>query len=1070
MKPKSLLIVAAMIFAAGAASYAQSLFGTILGTVTDPAGGVIPAAEVTILNNATNAVRVLQTNAVGNFEAPALPVGVYDISFTADGFRRTIRAGQILQVDQRLRLDVSLTVGEVTETVEITAMAPLIETETASQGTVVDNARIVELPLNGRDFRQLAVLGPGVIAAPPGSGGRFSVAGTRGLSNSFMLDGATNTNVNANVTYVNPSIDLIQEFKVQRNTFNAEYGRGAAQINVVTRSGTNEVRFTLFEFIRNDKIQARNFFDRQKPAFRRNQFGGTVGAPVIKDRVFALFNYEGLRQRAPSTLFGGVPTITEFTGDLSGRGAAVRDPFTRDPIPNKQIPASRINRLSVDYQEFIPATEDSLGTYGRGRNVVKAVSAPNDSGQWTAKGDFHFSQSVNGFVRYTSNDPITHRLGLNEFFDRNIDQRQHNAVAGLNWMVGPRIINEFRASYSMHRLLANPLIAATTQRNFARELGLKNVLSGEVPDANGIPAVRITGFTAFNASSWITQRMETFSWVDNLSYVTGAHTLKFGVDIRHVMFDIRNIGATNGSFAFTGTFSGDSIGDYLLGLARTAGATAPPGADGVNLSTFWMGFVQDDWRVSPKLTLSLGLRYEFAEPFENTRGRISLFDTGFPGGRIIYPAAAEYFVPGEGFLPSETGDPLARKGLYKPDRNNFAPRIGFAWRPFGGNRTVLRGSYGIFTEAPNENNNIMSIGNTPHVVKQSIRNDVTNPNIFWSDLFPAAQPAGFASVSSFSEDLPTGYLQQWSFNIQRELVRNLAFEIGYMGNKGTQLDQRRHINQAIPDTDPSKPTPIRNRVPYPAFASSMGFFDRTGYSDYHSLITRLERQFDNGMSFLAAYTFSKMIDNSSYAGNIGSQPNFPQNSNNLDGEKGLSFFDVPHRFVVSWLYNLPFGKGRTYLQSGPLSHIFGGWQVNGIFQAQSGNPWPVVISGDRANVGAGNQRADVVGDPFPAGFERGGTQRMALNRDAFAIPVRGTFGNSGRNIIRDAALNNWDVGIFKNFTVAEKFRFQFRTEFFNAFNHTQFQRFVNNRSSPAFGVWNSARAARTLQFGLKLIY
>ena len=315
-----------------------------------------------------------------------------------------------------------------------------------------------------------------------------------------------------------------------------------------------------------------------------------------------------------------------------------------------------------------------------------------------------------------------------------------------------------------------------------------------------------------------------------------------------------------------------------------------------------------------------------------------------------------------------------------------------------------------------------------------------------------------------------GYLQQWSFNIQRELARNLAFEIGYMGNKGTQLDQRRHINQAIPDADPTNPTPIRTRVPYPAFASNMGFFDRTGYSDYHSLITRLERQFDNGMSFLAAYTFSKMIDNSSYAGNIGSQPNFPQNSNNLDGEKGLSFFDVPHRFVVSWLYNLPFGKGRTYLQSGPLSHIFGGWQVNGIFQAQSGNPWPVVISGDRANVGAGNQRADVVGDPFPAGFERGGTQRMALNRDAFAIPVRGTFGNSGRNIIRDAALNNWDVGIFKNFTVAEKFRFQFRTEFFNAFNHTQFQRFVNNRSSPAFGVWNSARAARTLQFGLKLIY
>ena len=1070
MRCKYLLVVAVMIAAAGTAAHAQSLFGTILGTVTDPSGAVIPAAEVTIRNNATNAERVLQTNELGNYEAPALPVGAYNISFTANGFKRTVRPSQNLQVDQRLRVDVSLTVGEMTEIVEITAAAPLIETETASQGTVVNNARIVELPLNGRNFQQLAVLGPGVIAPPPGSGNRFSVAGTRGLSNSFMLDGATNTNVNANVTFVNPSIDLIQEFKIQRNTFNAEYGRGAAQINVVTRSGTNDVHFTLFEFIRNDKIQARNFFDRQKPAFRRNQFGGTVGAPVIKDRVFALFNYEGLRQRTPSTLFAGVPTMTQLTGDLSSRNAAVRDPITRDPFPNKLIPASRINRLSVDYQEFIPATQDPLGTFGRGRNVTKAVSSQNDSDQWTAKGDVHFNQNLNGFVRYTSNDPISIGKRISDLFDISSDQRQHNAVAGLNWVAGPRLINEFRMSYSMHRLLRNPLIANTTQRNFSRELGLQNLLSGVVPVANAVPQVNITGFSALGGPSWITQRIETYSWVDNVSYVTRAHTLKFGVDIRHVMFDIRNIGATHGIFRFTGTFSGDSIGDYLLGLARNSSSTAPPGADGVNLSNFWMGFVQDDWRVSPKLTLSLGLRYEFAEPFENTRGRISMLDVAFPGGRMIYPEAAEYFVPGEGFLPSETGEPLARKGLYKPDRNNFSPRFGFAWRPFGGNRTAVRGSYGIFTEAPNENNNIMSIGNTPHVVKQSVINDVTNPNIFWSDLFPAAQPAGFASVSSLSEDLPMGYMQQWSFNIQHELARNLAFEIGYMGNKGTKLDQRRHINQGIPDADPTNPTPIRTRVPYPAFASGMAFFDRTGYSNYHALITRLERQFDNGMSFLAAYTFSKMTDNSSYAGNIGAQPNFPQNSNNLNGEKGLSFFDVPHRFVVSWLYDLPFGKGRSYLPSGPLSHILGGWQVNGIFQTQSGNPWPVVISGDRANVGAGNQRADVVGDPFPAGFERGGTQRLALNRDAFAIPARGTFGNSGRNIIRDAALNNWDVGIFKNFTVAEKFRFQFRTELFNTFNHTQFQRFVNNRSSPAFGVWNSARASRTLQFGLKLIY
>jgi hypothetical protein len=304
-------------------------------------------------------------------------------------------------------------------------------------------------------------------------------------------------------------------------------------------------------------------------------------------------------------------------------------------------------------------------------------------------------------------------------------------------------------------------------------------------------------------------------------------------------------------------------------------------------------------------------------------------------------------------------------------------------------------------------------------------------------------------------------LQQWSLNVQRQIAHGVVVEAGYMGNKGTRLDQTRNINQARLDANPARPSPIQSRAPYPAFAPNMVYYDRTAFSNYHGVIARLEREFSNGLSVLASYTFSKMIDNASFRGGIGAQPAFPQNSYDLAAERGLSYFDVPHRFVTSWVWEVPLSKGNALL---------GGWQTVGIFQFQSGNPWSIAVSGDLPNVGAGNPRADLVGNPFPPGFQRGGSQRLAFSPAAFALPARGTFGNSGRNIIRDAPLNNWDLGIFKNLVVWERVRVQFRAELFNAWNHTQFQQFSNVVNSPAFGTWNSARAPRIVQFGLKLVH
>ncbi|MBM3735468.1 MAG: TonB-dependent receptor [Acidobacteria bacterium] len=849
---------------------AQSLFGTILGTVTDSTGGAVAGARIRIRNTATNAVREIRSSTAGDYQAPSLAVGPYEITAEAAGFKRALAPAIVLTLDQRARVDFQLELGSVDQVVEVTSATPLIETDTASQGTVVDNRRIVQLPLNGRNFQTLAILGPGVIAPVAGSGGRFSVAGTRGLSNSFMLDGATNTNSNANGTFIDPSVDLIEEFKIQRNTFNAEYGNGAAQINVVTKSGTNSLRLVLFEFLRNEKIQARNFFDgARKPALRRNQFGGTVSGPVYlpklydgRNRSFWLFNYEGVRQRAPNTLLSSLPTQAELDGDLSSLAGGVTDPAAAgQPFPGARIPASRVDPTTRAYRPFVPVVSAPRGSLGPGINLLTPVSTANDWDQHTLKFDQQLNRAGQFFARYTTNESQNITAAIHPLYRNSPRGRQYNIVAGHNFLFRPNLINEFRGAFSRHKLLQGP--PEPHPQNFADVLGLRNLLSRSDPAFNSLPAVNLTGFTGLGGPALITQRVNTWSWLDNLTWIRSSHTVKAGFDIRHRMLDIRNIGSTQGSFGFAGNFTRSAIGDYLLGIPRTAGAAAPPGPDGVNLSPLWQWFVQDDWKVTGDLTLSFGLRYEYAAPFANDRDRRSLFDPTFPGGRLIYPGRADYFVPGRGFIPTER--PLAPRGLVPQDKNNLAPRFGFAWRPFGNTRNSVRGSYGIFYEASNNNNEVLfGSFNFPHVLNHSLTNDLTRPSFVWSNLFPDQVTVGSVGFSSLDTNLPTGYLQQWSLNLQRELRPNLAVELGYMGTKGTKLDWRTTANQAALDANPARPTSIVSRLPFPAFAPGAGLITRNGFSNYHAFISRLERSFSRGLHFLASYTFSKGIDNSSF--------------------------------------------------------------------------------------------------------------------------------------------------------------------------------------------------------------
>jgi hypothetical protein len=1052
---------------------AQSLFGSILGTVTDNSQSVVAGAAVRIRSISTNAVRTVTTDAAGDYQAPALPVGEYEVSCEVSGFKRAVFSGLRLEVDQRARIDIHLELGAVGQQIEVAATGVLIETDTASQGTVVDNRTIVDLPLNGRNFEQLAVLGPGVIAPVAGAGNDayFSVAGARGISNSFMMDGATNTNSNANVTFINPSIDLIEEFKIQRNTFNAEYGRGASQINVVTKSGTNSVHGTLFEFLRNDELNARSFFDpARKPELRLNQFGGTVGGPMVlpkiyngRNRTFWLFNYEGTRQRVPATRNSALPTQAQLNGDLSTVAQpSIKDPFTGTVFPGKQIPVSRIDPASKVFIGFMPVVTALPGSLGPGINLITPISTASGFNQFTLKFDQQVNSDHRAFLRYTRNTNVNRNPGISPQYATAAPSLDLSIVVGLNSVIRPTLINEFRAGFSRHTLHQGPAFADAP--NFAAQMGLQNTLSRQ-PEFNALPSVAITGYTTLGGAALITQRANTFSYLDNLTWLRGRHTVKTGFDIRHAMLDIRNIGATHGTFNFTGTLSGNAIADFLLGAPATASAAAPPGPDGVNISTVWQGFVQDDWKVRDDLTLNLGLRYEYQSPFINDRGERSIFDPAFPGGRLIYGSIASYFVPGRGFIQTEK--PLTAPGLVDGDYNNFAPRFGFAWRPRGNNRNVVRGSYGIFYEAQNADNDILfGSFNYPHQLSYSLNNPVANPTYIWSkNVFPSQASTGTISFNSLSPVMPIGYVQQWSFNLQREIRHNLVVEVGYMGSKGTKLDWRNYVNQAVLDSDPTHPTTVASRQPFPAFGVGATVISRNGFSNYEGLIARLERKFSNGLQFLVSYTHSKSIDNSSFAGNIGSQPALPANQYNRSAEKGLSYFDVPDRLAISYVWNIPFNPGHGLIRS-----LLGGWQLTGITQMQTGNPWSILISTDNANVGTTNQRADLVGVVYPSGFVSGGPSRLAFNPKAFALPAKGTFGNSGRNIVRTAGMNNWDTGINKSFRFNERMRLQFRGELFNFWNHTQFLQFDNTLQNVGFATWTSARSPRIVQFGLKLIY
>jgi Carboxypeptidase regulatory-like domain len=1068
---------------------------TIVGTVTDASGKVVANVNIVVTQKETGLTRQTTTNDRGLYIVPSLPVGTYSVTAEASGFKRKTLTDIILQVNQEPRIDLELEIGQVSETITVTSQAPLLQAENASVGQVIDNRYTTQIPLNGRDFSQLILLTPGAVTRPggfdltsgsaTGSLGSGVAIGGRDAHNNFLIDGAGNNARQFGNVAIRPSIDAIQEFKVQSNSYSAEFGNAAfGQISLVTKSGTNQFRGTVFEFLRNDKLDARNFFLPRRSKLNRNQFGGTLGGPIWKNRTFFLFNYEGLRERRGVEARGSVPTEAWRVGDFSGiAGLSLRDPQGGN-FPGNRIPESR----------FSPTAKVALGLWARpnlgppsqiANNLLVTRPVAIDDDQFTAKVDHQFSEKDRLNVRYSRSERTEFISATGAFIQtpllpgfENINPPV-NEVAAVNYthVFSPRLLSEFRFSFTRSLFIAASV--NTGKDGFYDQFGINNPLAGSRFEGAPTFSFQQITLTPYGDGDFVPQKdvSNEFNYAGNITWTLGNHSLKGGFGITRYQQNTPGpiTGFRRGQFLFRGDFTGHAFADFLLGLPFSAQRVVGKGVE-TGRSTWQAYYINDDWKVSRNLTLNFGLRYEYVSPLVDNLDRRSTFypltnayGTALPGQIIVAntPEATN--------ILKLTG--VGARALYRPDRNNVAPRFGFAYSL--GAKTVFRGGYGIFyTNSQNfVNNFVINRRQPPFAETQQVTSSTTTPQINIANPFVNAAAPSVIGTQNIDPEFVEGYVQQWNLSMQRELPGGISIDASYVGNKGTKLTELVFYN--IPT--PGNPATVQARRPFPGWGTALSLNSYVT-SNYHSLQVKAQKRFSAGLSFLTAYTWSKSIDVSSERGN-GDRGGGFEGGNPRDLVsyfRGLSGFDIRHRFVVSYVYELPFGKGRAYLKDLPAvaDKIISGWEVSGITQYQSGFPFTVLMSGDQNGDGLGGDRPDLIGEP----------KINPGNPDCYIVdprnPACGTgvasafvnvpagqlrYGSAGRNILIGPGFKGWDVSLSKNNRFGERYNLVFRAEFFNAFNHVNFNQPSRNFNvtNPAFGTITSANRPREIQFGLK---
>ena len=1063
---------------------AQTQRASLRGTVYDPNGAVIRGAQIQLTNIATEESRTVVSGDEGQYAISPLDPGVYRIEVQATNFVKHAERITVL-VNQDQRLNVSLLVGnpDVVE-VDSTFDAPA-KKDSASLGTVIDNRQVSGLPLDGRNFYELSLLVPGAAPAAPGSAGSvrgdfsFSVNGAREDANNFLLDGVYNVDPKLNTFGVRPPVDAIREFENLTSTYDAAFGRSpGAQINVVLKSGGNDFHGSLFEFYRNGALDARNFFapaSEPKPKYLRNQFGGSLGGPIKRDRTFFFADYEGTRGHEGITRLSNVPTLLERQGDFSqsrdvfGNPAFIANPFLpRDPITGQPLfPCNAADQSGCFPGNVVPlAFQNSVGRAiaalypAPNRNVPlqNFVSSPtqddrNDS--FDVRLDHRIGQRADLSFRYSFGDrnlfePFTGpSFSSVPGFGDTVKRRSQNVMGGLTYVFNPNFINDTRVALSR---VASSVTQQASVLNPA--VGLP-VISPNARDA-GLTFITVTGVSPLGDEGNNPQNSVTniYQILDTANYITGNHVIKFGGDVRFAQQNAFRDVESRGRISFSpfAQLSGNAIADLLLGAPLLSSVARVDNPQHLRTQSYNF-FFNDSFRVSPRLTLIAGLRYEYNTPPVDTADRANVFDV----------ATRSLVQVGTNGVP---------RGGYEPDRNNFAPRVGFAWTLGQDQKTVVRAGYGIYYDqsplAPGEalyfnapyfdNNIFFSLPGLPLTLN--------NP-------FPAFFPFPLPdSALGIQRDLSTAYMQHWNLNLQRQFGDNNVLEVAYVGSKGTKLLTARDINQPQPSALPPG-LPFVPR-PDPRF-DDIDLLESRANSSYQSLQARFERRLSRGLGALVSYTWSKSIDDASNFFSSAGDPNFPQNSYNLRGERGRSNFDVRHRLSASYSYDLPFGKGRKYFaDNGWVSTVLTGWQSFGIVTLQTGRPFTVALLSDIDNSGTGrsilgfgaNDRPNVVGNPVASNP----TPERWFNTAAFSFPAPGTFGNSGRNILDGPGYQTVNASLLKNTQLSEQFNLQLRAEFFNLFNHPNFNLPDNFLGSPTFGRISSARDPRHVQFGVKMLF
>jgi Carboxypeptidase regulatory-like domain len=1069
------------LLATAATVWGQTTASTLTGVVRDASGAVIPGARLQVVNEGTGVVIPAVSNDAGLYHVIGLSPASYRIEAEAKGFQRLVRPGVTVQISESVQVDLTLQLGNVQETVSVAATTPLLQTQSAGIDQLVEREMINGMPMPNRTSTALLSLIPGAtIQGVTGEIPVFTVGGGRMRNQQFTLDGGNHTNtvgLAVNQSQVPLPMDAMQEFRVLSNNYSAEYGQTqSGVVTLATRSGTNQFHGSVFEYARNEAFDARNFFAASRAKFRQNQWGGSVGGPIRKDRTHFFVSYERTQQVTGATSIQTLPTLLQRQGDFSqtfsATGALLRiyDPGTtagnvRQPFPNNMIPVDRFDAVAkamLPYwpQPNRPATITGASNFG-------ANTRPSlDRDIVVSRLDHQFNAANQLMVRYFFADGRNRNPGIwgiqgSDPSASKTDQLTHNILGGWTHTFRSNLLSEFRFG-----LVRRDFFSERNDLNtdYASKLGLKGVSSA------AFPIVGITGFqTLSGAPSRYSSPLLDYQVQESISWFRGKHAIKTGIEARFGIFNDDTDTSSSGNFSFgpqltalPGTAgTGNAFATFLLGLGDSANIIRP---DPLRSRAAYYGvYIQDDWRVSRDLTINLGIRWEGCTPRTEDQNRINSFDQ-----LAINPVSN---TPGVVTFAGRNGVP--RTG-WDFDPNNFGPRIGVAWH--AQERTVIRAGGGIFYGAA-----VNSIVGTSAALGFSTNLSVTSsqvgivPALQLSDGFPAlkrtpvdqlgpgfgAVPAGGApntAVTFFERSRPTPISWQYNFDVQRELGGNFIVDVSYLANLSHHLTgPDRPINQVPPQL--MGPGNAQVRRPYPQFSNVSVLNPPLGNSAYHAGILKVERRFHGGMSLLAHYTFSRYLDDvESFTelGDVGSYMNYYNRA--LD--RGLSGSDIRHRAVLSSVYELPFLRGKTL-----VSRLFGGWKAGGIVTIQSGSAFTVYSSVDQTNAfPAGTLRADLIGDPHASG----GSIARWFNTDAFRIPAALQFGTAGRGILAGPGMWNIDASWIKSFVIHEHWRAELRAEFFNFLNHANFGLPAHSAGVPAFGTINSAAAGRSTQLAARI--